>query len=217
MLLYRALEDFRRDLTVGKGITTRTREIVLPRFTLIGATTRPASISSPLRDRFGITQRLNFYGLSDIELIVERAAKLLNLSLTSDAIYEIARRSRGTPRIANRLLRRVRDFATVQKKINSIDKLLVNESLKLHQVDERGLDQTDRRFIDFIIDSHNGGPVGLDTIAAALGEDTATLESVVEPFLLQIGFLKRTPRGRIVTSGAIDHLNFYRTHSINSQ
>ncbi|WP_269621952.1 Holliday junction branch migration DNA helicase RuvB [Prochlorococcus marinus] len=208
-LLYPALEDFRLDLTVGRGTTARTREITLPRFTLVGATTRPAAISSPLRDRFGITQRLNFYNLQDLEMIIQRTAKLFNLSLDVEAGLEIARRCRGTPRIANRLLRRVRDYATVKNKIDLVDKSLVDDSLKLHQVDERGLDQSDRRLLSFICDNHNGGPVGLETLAAALGEETATLEAVVEPFLMQIGFLKRTPRGRVVTPEAINHLNFH--------
>ncbi len=209
-LLYPALEDFRLDLTVGKGTTARTREIDLPRFTLIGATTRPASISSPLRDRFGIMQKLNFYHLNDLEMIVQRAADLFSLSLTHEASHEIARRCRGTPRIANRLLRRIRDFATVKGNVQLIEKSLVDESLLLHQVDKYGLDQFDRRFLFFIQDFYNGGPVGLETLAAGLGEESATLESVVEPFLLQIGFLKRTPRGRVVTSLAIDHLNSFQ-------
>ena len=215
-LLYPALEDFRLDLTVGKGTTARTREIDLPRFTLIGATTSPASISSPLRDRFGITHRLNFYQLDDLQKIIQRAADLLGLQLSNEGSMEIARRCRGTPRIANRLLRRVRDFATVQENIQIVDKDVVNESLKLHQVDEFGLDQTDRRFLSFIVEAHDNGPVGLETLAAALGEESSTLETVVEPFLLQIGFLKRTPRGRIVTSAAIDHLNFDKSRRMPS-
>ncbi len=215
-LLYPALEDFRLDLTVGKGTTARTREIDLPRFTLIGATTSPASISSPLRDRFGITHRLNFYQLDDLQKIIQRAADLLGLQLSTEGSMEIARRCRGTPRIANRLLRRVRDFATVQENIQIVDKDVVNESLKLHQVDECGLDQTDRRFLSFIVEAHDNGPVGLETLAAALGEESSTLETVVEPFLLQIGFLKRTPRGRIVTSAAIDHLNFDKSTKMPS-
>ncbi len=207
-LLYPALEDFRLDLTVGKVSTARTREIDLTRFTLVGATTSPAAISSPLRDRFGITHRLNFYHLDDLEKIIQRAADLLGMTLAADGSLEIARRCRGTPRIANRLLRRVRDFATVQENVQIVDKHIVNQSLKLHQVDECGLDQTDRRLLSFIIEAHDCGPVGLETLAAALGEESSTLESVVEPFLLQIGFLKRTPRGRVVTSAAIDHLHF---------
>ncbi len=210
-LLYPALEDFRLDLTVGKGITARTRVIDLPKFTLVGATTKPASISSPLRDRFGITQRLNFYSLIDLQTIIKRSADLFGLLINEQASVEIARRCRGTPRIANRLLRRVRDFATVQNKTQLIDQGLVEESLNLHQVDQRGLDQTDRRFLHFIFEFHDGGPVGLDTIAVGLGEETATLESVVEPFLVQIGFLKRTNRGRVLTSAGIEHLNSYQS------
>ncbi len=208
-LLYPALEDFRLDLTVGKGTTARTREIELPSFTLVGATTRPASISSPLRDRFGITQRLDFYNTDDLQKIVQRAAEFFNLLLTTDASFEIARRCRGTPRIANRLLRRVRDYAIVQEKVGMVDRNLVDYSLRLHQVDHLGLDHSDRRLLSFIIDTYNNGPVGLETLAAALGEEPATLETVVEPFLLQIGFLKRTPRGRVVTSLAISHLHSY--------
>ncbi len=206
-LLYSALEDFRLDLTVGKGTTARTREISLPKFTFVGATTKLAAISSPLRDRFGITQRFNFYDLTDLQKIIARSADLFGLSLNDEASMEIARRCRGTPRIANRLLRRVRDFATVQNQTEIVDKLLVDDSLKLHHVDERGLDQLDRRLLNFIVDFHNGGPVGLETLAAGLGEERATLEFVVEPFLMQIGFLKRTNRGRVVTRSAIEHLN----------
>ncbi len=215
-LLYPALEDFKLDLTVGKGTTARTREIELPSFTLVGATTRPASISSPLRDRFGITQRLNFYNLDELRMIVQRASDLFGLSLTNEASLEIARRCRGTPRIANRLLRRVRDYATVKNKLEFLDQSLVDESLKLHKVDQLGLDQSDRRLLLFIIEAHNGGPVGLDTLAAALGEEPATLETVVEPFLMQIGFLQRTPRGRIVTSLAIEHMNSQRSKVISN-
>ena len=205
-LLYPALEDFRLDLTVGKGTTARTRAIELPRFTLVGATTRPAAISSPLRDRFGIFQRFDFYSLQDLQNIVERSAKLLGLSLIEGASLEIARRCRGTPRIANRLLRRVRDFATVKGKMKFIDAVLIDESLQLHRVDKRGLDQFDRRLLSLLLETDGGAPVGLDTLAAALGEDPATLESVIEPFLLQIGFLKRTPRGRLLTLKGREHL-----------
>ncbi len=206
-LLYPALEDFRLDLTVGKSSTARTRAIKLPPFTLIAATTRPAAISSPLRDRFGITQRFEFYSFEDLQKITERTAKILNLILTKEASLEIARRCRGTPRIANRLLRRVRDYATVQSQENFIDYDLVNDSLKLHKVDQCGLDQFDRRLLKMLLEINNGGPVGLDTLSAALGEDAATLESVVEPFLLQIGFLKRTPRGRILTDKGRNHID----------
>ncbi len=207
-LLYPAMEDGRLDLTVGKGITARTRALDLPPFTLVGATTRAGALSSALRDRFGFTQRLDFYDLKDLKAIVQRAAELLHLPLTAAAAFEIARRCRGTPRIANRLLRRVRDFATVHAREDLIDEVLVDEALKLLNVDKSGLDAIDRRLLEFILRAHGGGPVGLDTLAAALGEDSATLEAVVEPFLLQKGFLQRTPRGRVVTGAARIHLGW---------
>ncbi len=205
-LLYPAMEDRRLDLTIGKGSTAKIRSISLPPFTMVGATTKPASISSPMRDRFGITQRLEFYNAKDLQTIVQRTADLIGVSITLEASYQIGCRCRGTPRIANRLLRRVRDFATVQGNMTTIDEKIVDEALALHRVDHKGLDASDRRFLKSLIDLHNGGPVGLEPLAAALGEDPATLESVVEPFLLQIGFLQRTPRGRVVTHAAKKHL-----------
>ena len=207
-LLYPAMEDRRLDLTVGKGSTARTRALDLPPFTLVGATTRAGALSSPLRDRFGLIQRLEFYGLEDLQAIVERAAGLLNLELSALACTEIARRCRGTPRIANRLLRRVRDVACVRACEGCIDQSLVDEALTLHRVDGRGLDASDRRLMELLLQSHGGGPAGLDTLAAALGEDPATLESVVEPYLLQLGFLQRTPRGRVVTAAGRGHLGW---------
>jgi len=206
-LLYPAMEDRRLDLTFGKGSTSRVREITLNAFTLIGATTRIGTLSSPLRDRFGLTQRLEFYDLDELELIAERTAKFFKLKLTKDASIEIARRCRGTPRIANRLVRRVRDYATVVEKVNYIDKDLVAKSLKLHGVDRKGLDSMDRRLLSFLVKDHKFGPIGLETLAAALGEDSATLETVIEPYLLQIGFLSRTPRGRVATPLAQSHLD----------
>ncbi len=205
-LLYPAMEDKRLDLTIGKGSTSRMRSIQLPPFTLVGATTRAGSLSSPLRDRFGLTQRLEFYELLDLKAIVKRTACLLGIAMTEEGCLEIARRCRGTPRIANRLLKRVRDFASVLGQVDLIDEALVDDALNLHRVDNRGLDQSDRRLLEFLIEVHGGGPAGIETLAAALGEDTATLEAVVEPFLLQIGFLKRTPRGRVVTSSGKLHL-----------
>ncbi|WP_320666803.1 Holliday junction branch migration DNA helicase RuvB [Prochlorococcus sp. MIT 1307] len=205
-LLYPAMEDKRLDLTVGKGSSSRMRSLELSPFTLVGATTRAGSLSSPLRDRFGLSQRLEFYDLKDLQAIVERTARLLSVSITPEACLEIARRCRGTPRIANRLLKRVRDFATVRGAVDLINPDLVDEALRLHRVDDRGLDQSDRRLLEFLLEVHGGGPVGLDTLAAALGEDSATLESVVEPFLLQIGFLQRTPRGRVVTPAGKLHM-----------
>ncbi|MEX0588978.1 MAG: Holliday junction branch migration DNA helicase RuvB [Cyanobium sp.] len=206
-ILYPAMEDYRLDLTVGKGTTARTRSLELPPFTLVGATTRAGSLSSPLRDRFGLIQRLEFYGLEDLQAIVVRAASLLQIDLDSAAALEVARRCRGTPRIANRLLRRVRDVASVRGH-GRIGAPLVAEALSLHRVDDRGLDASDRRLLTLMLEGYGGGPVGLDTLAAGLGEDSATLEAVVEPYLLQLGFLQRTPRGRLVTPAGRSHLGW---------
>ena len=205
-ILYPAMEDFRLDLTVGKGTTARTRSLPLAPFTLVGATTRAGALSSPLRDRFGLIQRLEFYGLDDLQAIVERAARLLALNVDRAAAREVARRCRGTPRIANRLLRRVRDYATVHGAASiSVD--LVATALQLHRVDARGLDASDRQLLRLLLESHSGGPVGLDTLAAGLGEDPTTLETVVEPFLLQVGLLRRTPRGRVITDAGRAYLD----------
>jgi Holliday junction DNA helicase RuvB len=204
-ILYPAMEDFRLDLTVGKGTTARTRSLPLSPFTLVGATTRAGSLSSPLRDRFGLIQRLEFYGLDDLQAIVQRAAALLQIDLDAPAALEVARRCRGTPRIANRLLRRVRDVAAVGGH-GRVGAELVQQALSLHRVDGRGLDASDRRLLHLLQHGYGGGPVGLDTLAAGLGEDPATLEAVVEPFLLQQGLLQRTPRGRVITAAGIAHL-----------
>ena len=204
-LLYPAMEDFRLDLTVGAGPSARTRSLDLPPFTLVGATTKAGSLSSPLRDRFGLIQRLEFYSCDDLAAIVQRSAQLLQLNLGFDAAAEIARRCRGTPRIANRLLRRVRDFASVRDQ-NHVDASVVAEALAMHRVDAKGLDPSDRRLLALLQGSYGGGPAGLDTLAAALGEDPDTLETVVEPFLLQLGFLQRTPRGRVLTEAGRQHL-----------
>ena len=177
----------------------------LPPFTLVGATTKAGSLSSPLRDRFGLIQRLEFYSCDDLAAIVQRSAQLLKLDLGADAAAEIARRCRGTPRIANRLLRRVRDFASVRSQ-DHVDAAVVAEALAMHRVDAKGLDPSDRRLLALLQSSYGGGPAGLDTLAAALGEDPDTLETVVEPFLLQLGFLQRTPRGRVLTSAGREHL-----------
>jgi Holliday junction DNA helicase RuvB len=201
------MEDCRLDLTVGKGTTARTRSLELPPFTLVGATTKAGALSSPLRDRFGLIQRLEFYGIDDLQAIVERAAGLLQIALEADAAVEVARRCRGTPRIANRLLRRVRDVASVRGH-GRIGPALVAEALSLHRVDDRGLDASDRRLLTLMLEAYGGGPVGLDTLAAGLGEDSATLEAVVEPYLLQLGFLQRTPRGRLVTLAGRSHLGW---------
>ncbi|MBW3042841.1 Holliday junction branch migration DNA helicase RuvB [Prochlorococcus marinus] len=204
-LLYPAMEDRRLDLTVGKGASSRMRSIEIPPFTLVGATTKPAALSSPMRDRFGITQRLDFYNYFDLENIIKRSSSLMNLSITEDASKQLARRSRGTPRIANRLIRRVRDFAEVYSSSNLIDVKVVNDSLDLYRVDQRGLDATDRSYLGLLVNDYGGGPVGVETLAAALREDVTTLETVVEPYLMQIGFLQRTSRGRVVTPAAEKH------------
>jgi Holliday junction DNA helicase RuvB len=204
-LLYPAMEDYRLDITIGKGQSARIRSVPLPPFTLIGATTKIGSLTSPLRDRFGLIQRLRFYEVDELTLIVLRTAKILNVAVTQDGAEEIARRARGTPRIANRLLKRVRDYAQV-KKVAAIDEELASEALDLYNVDTRGLDWTDRLVLSTIIEQFRGGPVGLEAIAAATGEDTKTIEEVYEPYLLQIGYLNRTSRGRTATEAAYKHL-----------
>lgn len=205
-VLYPAMEDFALDLVVGKGPTARTLRLTLDRFTIIGATTRISLLSSPLRDRFGVTYRLNFYKVDDISQIIKRSAGLLNVNINESATTELAKRSRSTPRIANRLLRRVRDFAEV-KFDGKIDEGVTAQALNLLDIDEYGLDTVDRRILSTIIDKFNGGPVGLGTLAAATQEEIATLEEVYEPFLMQLGFLNRTPRGRMATRDAFKHLN----------
>lgn len=204
-LLYPAMEDYRLDITIGKGQSARTRSIPLPKFTLVGATTRVGSLTSPLRDRFGLIQRLRFYEPDELSLIVQRTAQLLKVPLTTDGADEIARRSRGTPRIANRLLKRVRDYAQV-KNIQPIEQAIAAEALQVFNVDPMGLDWTDRLVLSVMIEQFNGGPVGLEAVASATGEDAQTIEDVYEPYLLQIGYLHRTPRGRIATAAARKHL-----------
>lgn len=206
-ILYPAMEDFRLDITIGKGSSARTRSIPLQRFTLVGATTRVGALTSPLRDRFGLVQRLRFYELDELTQIVQRTASLLNTPTTLDGAAEIARRARGTPRIANRLLKRVRDYVEV-KAPGTITEGIAAEALELFNVDPCGLDWTDRRLLTVMIEHFNGGPVGLDTMAAATGEDAQTIEEVYEPYLLQIGYLNRTPRGRIATPAAWKHLGY---------
>jgi len=210
-ILYPAMEDYRLDITIGKGSSARTRSLPLPKFTLVGATTRVGALTSPLRDRFGLIQKLRFYEVDELNKIVLRTAGLLQTAITEDGATEIARRSRGTPRIANRLLRRVRDYAQV-KLSGEINETVAAEALQLFQVDPCGLDWTDRRMLSVIIEQFNGGPVGLETIAAAAGEDTQTIEEVYEPYLMQIGYLHRTPRGRVATPNAYKHLGFKPPH-----
>ncbi len=204
-ILYPAMEDYALDLIVGKGPTARALRLDLERFTIIGATTRISLLSSPLRDRFGVTYRLNFYEPDDIAKIINRSAKILNVSIDATARDELARRARRTPRIANRLLRRVRDYAEV-KYNGKINKDVAAEALNLLDIDEYGLDAVDRRILSTIIEKYSGGPVGLGTIAASTQEEIATLEEVYEPFLLQLGLINRTPRGRVATRRAYKHL-----------
>ena len=205
-ILYPAMEDYALDIIVGKGPSANSIRLDLPKFTLIGATTRAGQLSAPLRDRFGVTLRLELYTPEELSRIVTRSAGILNVEIESDGAYEIARRSRGTPRIANRMLRRVRDFAQV-KADGVITAAVADEALCALEVDQLGLDSVDRRMLGAIIDHYNGGPVGLETLAATIGEEAVTLEDVYEPYLMQLGFLTRTPRGRCVTQKAYGHLH----------
>jgi len=204
-ILYPAMEDFQLDLIIGTGPAARSVKIDLARFTLIGATTRAGLLTTPLRDRFGIPMRLNFYTTDELQGIVARGAKVIGLALADDGANEIAKRSRGTPRIAGRLLRRVRDFAVVEG-AKSVTRALADGALKLLDVDAIGLDEMDRRYLDVIAVKFGGGPVGVETIAAALSEPRDAIEDIIEPFLIQRGFLQRTPRGRLLTSHAFRHL-----------
>ena len=204
-VLYPAMEDFSLDLVTGSGPMARSIRIPLKRFTLIGATTRAGLLSSPLRDRFGMALRLEIYSNDELKKIVMRSANILGISIDEQAALELAKRSRGTPRIANRLLRRVRDFAEYEK-LDGINLDITKKALRLMDVDELGLDVTDRTVIEAIIDKFGGGPVGLDTLSAATGEEASTIEDVVEPFLIQLGFISRTPRGRVCTKNAYEHL-----------
>jgi holliday junction DNA helicase RuvB len=204
-ILYPALEDFQLDLIIGEGPAARSVRIDLARFTLVGATTRLGLLTTPLRDRFGIPVRLNFYTVTELEQVVVRGARVLGAAIGADGAHEIARRARGTPRIAGRLLRRVRDFASVAG-APIIDAVLADKALTALEVDNEGLDALDRRYLTCIVKTHDGGPVGIETIAAALSEPRDALEEIVEPYLLQQGFISRTPRGRLVTLKAYRHL-----------
>jgi len=204
-ILYPAMEDFRIDLVVGKGPTASSIRLTLPRFTLVGATTRTGSITGPLRDRFGLVARLDFYSEDDVETIVGRTARLLGVDLREGGASEIASRSRGTPRIANRLLRRVRDFAEVRGD-GTVDRAVAREALGVFGIDEAGLDKVDRALLDALVVRFGGGPVGLSTLAIAVSEQTETVEDVYEPYLIQRGLLARTPRGRVATEAAWRHL-----------
>ncbi|KFJ91621.1 ATP-dependent DNA helicase RuvB [Pseudomonas sp. 1-7] len=203
-VLYPAMEDFQLDIMIGEGPAARSIKLDLPPFTLVGATTRAGMLTNPLRDRFGIVQRLEFYGIDDLATIVSRSAGILGLPIEAKGAYEIARRARGTPRIANRLLRRVRDFAEVRGN-GHITQLTADQALNLLDVDERGFDHSDRRLLLAMIEKFDGGPVGLDSLAAAIGEERHTIEDVLEPYLIQQGYMMRTPRGRVVTRHAYLH------------
>jgi len=204
-VLYPAMEDFQLDLIIGEGPAARSVKIDLAKFTLVGATTRAGLLTNPLRDRFGIPLRLNFYTEAELEQIVKRGARVLGLGMSEDGANEIARRSRGTPRIAGRLLRRVRDFAHVGK-VDKVDRKLANKALLELEVDAAGLDAMDRRYLTTIAEHYGGGPVGVETLAAALSEPRDAIEEIIEPFLIQKGFLQRTPRGRLITGHAFKHL-----------
>lgn len=202
--LYPAMEDYKLDLIIGQGPSAQTYKLTLPHFTLVGATTRAGLLTSPLRDRFGVVLRLDFYGDLDLAKIVRRSASILNVSITDEGAAELAKRSRGTPRVANRLLRRVRDFAQVLGD-GTIDRRVAQDALTRLDVDERGFDEMDRRILQTIIEKFSGGPVGIETLAVAVGEERGTIEDVYEPFLIQLGFLARTPRGRTATRLAYSH------------
>ncbi len=204
-ILYPAMEDYQLDIMIGQGPSARTIKLDIPRFTLVGATTRAGLLSSPLRDRFGVLSRLEFYSHAELATIISRSAGILGVAIDTDGAGEIARRSRGTPRIANRLLRRVRDFAQVDGDGN-ITRQMADQALIRMEVDRQGFDQMDRLLLETIIDKFGGGPVGLDTLAAAIGEEKDTIEDVIEPYLLQQGFINRTPRGRVATPQAFAHL-----------
>jgi Holliday junction DNA helicase RuvB len=204
-ILYPAMEDFQLDLIIGEGPAARSVKIDLAKFTLVGATTRAGLLTNPLRDRFGIPIRLNFYAEAELELIVNRGARVLGIGMTPEGANEIARRARGTPRIAGRLLRRVRDFAHVEK-ASAIDRKLADRALLALEVDGAGLDAMDRRYLGLIATNYGGGPVGVETIAAALSEPRDAIEEIIEPFLIQQGLVQRTPRGRLLTGHAFRHL-----------
>ena len=205
-VLYPAMEDFEIDIMIGKGSTARSIRLDLPKFTLVGATTRVGLLTAPLRDRFGVVHKLDFYTTNELVQVLERSANVLNVTLEKEGALELARRSRGTPRLANRLLKRVRDFAQVRYD-SVITKEVAEYALDLLEVDRLGLDKGDRAILETIADKFGGGPVGLDTIAAALGEDSGTIEDVYEPYLIQNGLIERTPRGRAITRLAYEHLH----------
>jgi Holliday junction DNA helicase RuvB len=206
-VLYSAMEDFYIDVVIGQGPSARTLKVEIPRFTLIGATTRAGLLTAPLRGRFGIVHRLDFYDVDSLTVIVRRSADILGIPITADGAVELARRARGTPRIANRLLRRVRDYAEVKHQ-GKVDVGIAREALQMLEVDDYGLDEIDRKLLVAIIERFSGGPVGLNAIGSSIAEDRGTIEDLYEPYLIQIGFLQRTPRGRVATRLAYDHLGY---------
>jgi len=206
-VLYSAMEDFFIDVVIGQGPSARTLKVEIPHFTLIGATTRAGLLTAPLRSRFGIVHRLDFYDVDSLEVIVRRSSEILNIAIDLPGAKEIARRSRGTPRIANRLLRRVRDYAEV-KRDSAIDVEIAREALRMLEVDDYGLDEIDRKLLVTIIERFGGGPVGVNALASSIAEDRGTIEDLYEPYLIQIGFLQRTPRGRVASKLAYDHLGY---------
>jgi holliday junction DNA helicase RuvB len=206
-VLYSAMEDFHVDVVIGQGPAARTLKVELPRFTLVGATTRAGLLTAPLRARFGIVHRLDFYDVDSLTIIVRRSSDILGIPTERDAAVEIARRSRGTPRIANRLLRRVRDFAEVRHE-GRVNVAIAREALRMLEVDEYGLDEIDRKLLTTVIERFAGGPVGVNALASSIGEDRGTIEDLYEPYLIQIGFLQRTPRGRVASRTAYEHLGY---------
>lgn len=209
--LYSAMEDYALDVILGKGPSARTLRLDLPPFTIVGATTRAGMLSAPLRDRFGVIHRLNFYSTKELGRIILRAAKKLSITLDEQSLEEISKRSRGTPRISLKLLKRVRDFSQIKGE-KSITFPMTKKALLLLEIDEMGLDQLDRKYLEAVIKKHKGGPVGIETIASTISEDSGTLEDLVEPYLLQLGFLQRTPRGRVATQAAYEHIGLVYPH-----
>ena len=215
-ILYPAMEDFQLDIVIGQGPHARSVKLTLPKFTLVGATTRAGLLTSPLRDRFGVVHRLDYYGESDVESILHRAARIMKISLDPEGAAVLASRSRGTPRVANRLLRRVRDFAEVWGN-GTITQKVAREALSRMEIDEKGFEEMDRRILLTIIEKFSGGPVGLETLAVAVGEERDTIEDVYEPFLIQLGHLARTPRGRVVTRLAFEHFGLTPPRGLQPQ
>jgi Holliday junction DNA helicase RuvB len=215
-ILYSAMEDYYVDVVIGQGPAARTVKFELPRFTLIGATTRAGLLTAPLRSRFGIVHRLDFYDVDSLTIIVRRSSEILGIPITNEGSHEIARRSRGTPRIANRLLRRVRDFAEVRHQ-GKVDLAIARDALRMLEVDEYGLDEIDRKLLMTIIERFSGGPVGVAALASSIAEDRGTIEDLYEPYLIQIGFLQRTPRGRVASRLAYEHLGYPLTTAMRNQ